>query len=73
MAQGDFYQTDFTKQILFLGDGSYLDDARDRSAPAGQHLGNDERDGQLPRPGLAVAVLVLVPDPAVQLDNPTTT
>jgi len=27
MAQGGFYQTDFTKQILFLGDGSYLDDA----------------------------------------------
>lgn len=27
MAQGNFYQTDYTKQILFLGDGSYLDDA----------------------------------------------
>ena len=27
MSQGNFYQTDYTKQILFLGDGSYLDDA----------------------------------------------
>ena len=27
LAQGGFYQTDHTKQILFLGDGSYLDDA----------------------------------------------
>jgi hypothetical protein len=27
MAQGGFYQTDYTKQILFMGDGSYLDDA----------------------------------------------
>jgi hypothetical protein len=26
MSQGNFYQTDHTKQILFLGDGSYLDD-----------------------------------------------
>ncbi len=27
MARGGFYQTDQTAQILFLGDGSYLDDA----------------------------------------------
>ena len=27
MGQGHFYQSDHTKQILFLGDGSYLDDA----------------------------------------------
>jgi hypothetical protein len=37
LAQGRFYQTDYTKPLLFLADGTYLEDlARD------QHLGGDQ-------------------------------
>ena len=36
-----------------------------RPAPARRPVGNDERDRQLPRPGLALALHLLVPDQAV--------
>ncbi|MEP6696505.1 MAG: hypothetical protein ABJA34_06445 [Pseudonocardiales bacterium] len=37
LAQGHFYQTDYTKPLLFLADGTYLED---RSVA--QHLGGDQ-------------------------------
>ena len=39
---------------------------RRRPAPARRPVGNDERDRQLPRPGLALALHLLVPDRTVQ-------
>ena len=70
MAQGGFYQTDFTKQILFLGDGSYLDDAATAAHLQGNTWGMMNETGSYPGPGMAVAVLLLVPDSAVQLRQP---
>ena len=57
---------DFTNQILFLCDGSYLDDAATAAHLHGYTWGMMKRDRQLlPRASLwaslAVAVLVLVP------------
>jgi hypothetical protein len=37
LAQGRFYQTDYTKPLLFIADGSYLENLAD-----GQHLGGDQ-------------------------------
>jgi hypothetical protein len=37
LAQGRFYQTDYTKPLLFLADGSYLEDLA-----RAQHLGGDQ-------------------------------
>ena len=37
LAQGGFYQTDYTKPLLFLADGSYLE-----SLARAQHLGGDQ-------------------------------
>ncbi len=48
-------------------------DARRTAAPARRAVGHDERDRQLPRPGLAVALHVLVPGRAVQVLRPTPT
>ena len=53
--------------MLFLADGTYLEDHA-----VAQHLGGDQwgmmnETRQLPRPVLAVALLVLVPDRAVQV------
>jgi hypothetical protein len=48
MAQGNFYQTDFTKQILFLGDGSYLDDAATAAHLQGNTWGMMNETGSYP-------------------------
>jgi hypothetical protein len=48
MAQGDFYQTDYTKQILFLGDGSYLDDAATAAHLQGNTWGMMNETGNYP-------------------------
>ena len=48
MAQGGFYQTDFTKQILFLGDGSYLDDAATAAHLQGDTWGMMNETGSYP-------------------------
>ncbi len=48
MAQGNFYQTDFTKQILFLGDGSYLDDAGTAAHLQGNTWGMMNETGSYP-------------------------
>lgn len=37
LAQGSFYQTDYTKPLLFLADGAYLEDLA-----RGEHLGGDQ-------------------------------
>ena len=48
MSQGNFYQTDFTKQILFLGDGSYLDDAATAAHLQGNTWGMMNETGSYP-------------------------
>ena len=48
MSQGNFYQTDFTKQILFLGDGSYLDDAATDAHLQGNTWGMMNETGSYP-------------------------
>lgn len=48
MAQGSFYQTDYTKQILFLGDGSYLDDAATAAHLQGNTWGMMNETGSYP-------------------------
>jgi hypothetical protein len=48
MAQGEFYQTDYTKQILFLGDGSYLDDAATAAHLQGNTWGMMNETGSYP-------------------------
>jgi hypothetical protein len=37
LSQGEFYQTDYTKPLLFIADGTYLEDKA-----VGQHLGGDQ-------------------------------
>ena len=48
ISQGNFYQTDFTKQILFLGDGSYLDDAATAANLQGNTWGMMNETGSYP-------------------------
>ncbi|HVQ88631.1 MAG TPA: hypothetical protein VMT88_10675 [Actinomycetes bacterium] len=48
MAQGGFYQTDYTKQILFMGDGSYLDDAATAANLQGDTWGMMNETGSYP-------------------------
>ena len=63
---GSFFQTDYTRSVLFLADGTYLEDKA-----VAQHLGGDQsgmmnETGSYPGPGVALALHVLVPDQAVQ-------
>jgi hypothetical protein len=48
MSQGNFYQTDYTKQILFMGDGSYLDDAATAAHLQGNTWGMMNETGSYP-------------------------
>ena len=48
ISQGGFYQTDYTKQILFLGDGSYLDDAATAAHLQGNTWGMMNETGSYP-------------------------
>jgi hypothetical protein len=48
MADGGFYQTDYTRQILFLGDGSYLDDAATAQNLQGDTWGMMNETGSYP-------------------------
>ena len=48
MSHGGFYQTDFTKQVLFLGDGSYLDDAATAANLQGNTWGMMNETGSYP-------------------------
>lgn len=48
ISQGGFYQTDFTRQVLFLGDGSYLDDAATAANLQGNTWGMMNETGSYP-------------------------
>ena len=48
ISQGGFYQTDFTKQVLFMGDGSYLDDAATAANLQGNTWGMMNETGSYP-------------------------
>ena len=61
LTSNQFFQTDYTKPLLFMADGGLLDERAEAAAPARQAVGPDERDRQLPGPALAVAVRALVP------------
>ncbi|HTX32735.1 MAG TPA: hypothetical protein VMD09_15235 [Solirubrobacteraceae bacterium] len=60
-----FYETDYTKPLMLIADGGAARESRPSRAPAGRAVGDDERDGQLSGPGLALAVHVLVSDQAI--------
>ena len=48
MARANFYQTDYTPQILFLGDGSFLDDAATAAHLQGNTWGMMNETGSYP-------------------------
>ncbi len=48
MGQGGYYQTDYTKQVLFFGDGSYLDDAATAAHLQGNTWGMMNETGTYP-------------------------
>jgi hypothetical protein len=48
MAQGKFYQFDQTKQLLFMGDGSYMDDAATAANLQGNTWGMMNETGSYP-------------------------
>jgi hypothetical protein len=48
MGQGGYYQTDYTKQILFMGDGSALDDAATAAMLQGNTWGMMNETGSYP-------------------------
>ena len=66
VTSSQFFQTDYTKPLLFMADGGLLAERAEDAAPARRAVGHDERDGQLPGPALAVAVCPLVPGRTVQ-------
>ena len=72
-ARSQFYGTNYTKPLLFLADGTYLANLAAAAAPARRPVGDDERDRELPRPGVALALHLLVPDPARSPPRPTPT
>jgi hypothetical protein len=48
MAQGGYYQTDYTKSVLFFGDGAYLDDAATAANLQGGTWGMMNETGSYP-------------------------
>ena len=73
LAQRPFYGTDFTKPLLFIEDGAYFADKATGHEPDRRPVGRHERDRQLPRPALAVAVQAVVPRPRLVRTPPTST
>ncbi len=61
-----FFQTDYTKPLLFMADGGLLAERAEAQHLLGDAVGHDERDGQLPGPDVAVAVHRLVSGRTVQ-------
>ena len=61
-----FYGTDYTKPLLFIADGGYYANLATSHAPDRRPVGRHERDRQLPRPAVALAVPAVVPRRAVQ-------
>ena len=66
LTSSQFFQTDYTKPLLFMADGGLLGERAEGRAPARRAVGHDERDRQLPGPDVAVAVRPLVPGRTVQ-------
>ena len=65
VTQNGFYTTDYTLAPALLG-GRELPRRNRRAINTSRApVGNDERDRELPRSGLALALHLLVPDPAV--------
>ncbi len=60
-----FYQNDYTKPLLFMADGGLLASRAQTDHLLGDPMGDDERDRQLSRSGVAMAIHVLVPDQTV--------
>ena len=48
LSSGHFYQTDFTKPLLFMGDGSYLSGLADQQHLSGSQWGMMNETGQYP-------------------------
>ena len=65
LAQRQFYGTNYTKPLLFIEDGAYFASKAQALNLTGEPVGRDERDRQLPRPALAVAVHRVVPGPGL--------
>ena len=65
ISTGRFYQTNYTKPLLFLADGSYLEASPPSRTCSASQWGMMNETGQLPRPGVALALHLLVPGPAV--------
>lgn len=70
ISQGGFYQTDFTKQILFLGDGSYLDDAATAAHLQGNTWGMMNETGSYPGQAWLWLYSFWYQIPAFNSDNP---
>jgi hypothetical protein len=66
LVQRPFYGTDFTKPLLFHRRRCLLRQPGAGHAPDRRPVGRDERDRQLPRPAVAVAVPAVVPRGTVQ-------
>ena len=60
-----FYQTDYTRPLLFLADGAYLADLAAARHLSGNQWGMTNETGNSPRPGVALALHVLVPGVAL--------
>ena len=60
-----FYQTNFTKALLFLADGSYLEARAAQQNLLGSQWGMMNETGNFPGPGVALALHLLVPGAAV--------
>jgi hypothetical protein len=70
ISQGGFYQTDFTKQVLFLGDGSYLDDAATAAHLQGNTWGMMNETGSYPGQAWLWLYSFWYQIPAFNSDNP---
>src|SRR5450759_1546211 len=66
LENGRFFQTDFTRPAALHGRRQLHVEPGRRPAPDRGPVGRDERNGQLPRPDVAVALLGVVPASAVQ-------
>ena len=64
LATRQFYETNYTKPLLFLADGTYLANLAQPQHLQGNQWGMMNETGQLPGSGLAVALHLLVPGAA---------
>ena len=67
LSSRQFYDTNYTKPLLFMADGNYLASLAGQQHLQGEPVGDDERDGELPRSSLALALHPVVPGAAHEL------